>query len=420
VKPLLENSETSKMYDESINQPWKLDSWRNFHAAQQPVWGNLSHHSQAVNRLASLPGLTSAREIDNLRSALCDAAAGKAFIVQFGDCAEEFNACTSETLDRFYDLSVSIADVIESELGRQPVIIGRIAGQYAKPRSKAHETIADVLLPVYRGDLINSPDRSEEARKHDPQRLISGYMYSAATLNYLRVKQNIYNLPIYTSHEALVLEYEESLTRLDPYWGKWYDLSAHLLWIGDRTRFHSGAHIEFARGLGNPVALKIGPDYHMDDVKKAIYKLNPDNHIGKIVIISRMGHKWIMEKLPPLIEMVKEEGFLVNWFCDPMHGNTINFASNFKIRTLADIISETVLTIQIHKQESTLLSGVHLEMTGEPVIECVPLITKSKCETLDDHYKSVCDPRLNGQQGIAYIHRLAQYLKKNEVKSIDE
>lgn len=339
--------------------------------------------------------------------------------------------------------------------------IGRIAGQYAKPRSSNTEIIGGVELPIYRGDMVNNPEPTMEARKPDPKRMLEGYFRSTATLNLVRAftrggyaaldqahswsEINFNSLPankryedilkgirksinftkaigldisvpqlnevtLYTSHEALLLEYEEAFTRIDTTTGLWYDTSAHFLWLGDRTRQYDGAHIEFLRGINNPIGMKIGPNHNIDEIKKVIQRLNPNNESGSLTLIPRLGSKKIALMLPPLIREIQREGFKVIWVCDPMHGNTYTNGLNQKTRLFEDILDEIRIFWQIHQAESTIPGGVHLELTGDNVTECVGGNRQLHDKDLSINYQSNCDPRLNAGQAVELAFELAKII----------
>jgi len=345
--------------------------------------------------------------------------------------------------------------------GRRIVNIGRIAGQYVKPRSSDIEMVDGIELPSYRGDMVNSSELSPEARIPNPNRILDGYFRSAATLNLLRAfnsggyssmrMANIWHqdfkdifpsntkydklveeiqksikfsnlnssqvisleenqMILYTSHEALLLGYEEVMTRIDTTTGHWYDTSAHMVWIGDRTRQIDGAHVEFLRGVGNPVGIKIGPNHNIDDIKEIVRKLNPDNHSGKIVLITRFGSKQISDYLPPLLKAFRKENLKGVWLCDPMHGNTYKNKESVKTRDFHDILEETRMFFQIHKEEKTVAGGVHLELTGDAVTECKGGYENLLDADLATNYQTTCDPRLNAPQAVEYAFKISEML----------
>ncbi len=442
---------------------WSKDSWHNFPALQQAEWPDQQAYQKILQQITSLPPLVFAGEIRKLKTLLADAAQGKAFLLQGGDCAEEFSECTAPTIRETMKVILQMA-VVMTYAGEKPVIkMGRIAGQYAKPRSKPTEIKDGVELPSFRGDMVNAADFSSEARTPDCQRLLESYFHSAASLNILRaftrggyaslekvhawnkefVKQSAegksyeslandiekaltfmkvigfdpQSVPqlseayFYTSHEALLLGYEEALTRQDSLTGKWYDCSAHMVWIGDRTRQLNGAHIEYLRGVHNPIGIKIGPNHDIDEIKQIMEVLNPENEWGRMVLITRFGQDKIGEYLPGLIRNFKLEGFNVLWSCDPMHGNTYTSESNYKTRNFKDILSEIRSFFEIHHAEGTIPGGVHFELTGKDVTECVGGAQEIMDHHLENNYATSCDPRLNAQQSLDLAFLIAEMLK---------
>ncbi|MBT4290368.1 MAG: 3-deoxy-7-phosphoheptulonate synthase class II [Deltaproteobacteria bacterium] len=442
---------------------WSKESWKNFPVLQQPEWPDKESHRAVLSQISKLPPLVFAGEIRSLYKGLADAAQGKAFLLQGGDCAEEFASCTAPSIRETLKVILQMA-VILTYAGEKPVVkVGRIAGQYAKPRSKPTEVVNDIEIPSYRGDMINRDEPTMEARLPDCNRLLESYFRSASTLNILRaftrggfasldkvhawnkefveksqqgerynkVAQDIdkavtfiktigftvENVPqinevkFYTSHEALLMGYEESLTRQDSLTGKWYDCSAHMLWIGDRTRQLDGAHVEFFRGLNNPIGIKIGPDHDLDIVRKLLDKLNPDNEWGRITLITRFGKDKISRYLPGLIRGIEDIGARVLWSCDPMHGNTYTSESAYKTRSFADILSEIRSFFEIHQSEGTVPGGVHFELTGEDVTECVGGAQQIEDHQLQQNYATSCDPRLNAQQSLELAFLISEMLK---------
>jgi 3-deoxy-7-phosphoheptulonate synthase len=442
---------------------WSKDSWKNFTVLQQPEWPDKESHGEVLSQISKLPPLVFAGEIRSLYKGLADAAQGKAFLLQGGDCAEEFASCTAPSIRETLKVILQMA-VILTYAGEKPVIkVGRIAGQYAKPRSKPTELVNGIEIPSYRGDMINKDEPTMDARLPDCHRLLESYFRSSSTLNLLRaftrggfasldkihawnkefveksqqgerynkVAQDIdkaltfirtiglapENVPqinevkFYTSHEALLMGYEESLTRQDSLTGKWYDCSAHMLWIGDRTRQLDGAHVEFFRGLNNPIGIKIGPNHDLDTIKKLLEKLNPDNEWGRITLITRFGKREIAKYLPNLIRNIEEEGARVLWSCDPMHGNTYTSESSYKTRNFTDILSEIRSFFEIHQSEGTVPGGVHFELTGENVTECVGGAQQIEDHQLQQNYATNCDPRLNAQQSLELAFLISEMLK---------
>jgi 3-deoxy-7-phosphoheptulonate synthase len=442
---------------------WSKNSWRDFPIKQQPTYPDQRSLKEVENKLSHLPRLVSCDEINNLKSELADVCNGNAFLLQGGDCAESFAEFNRYNIKSFLRtiLQMTIALLYGAE---KPIVkIGRIAGQYAKPRSADFEEIEGVKIPSYRGDIINSINFNEKSRIPDPNRLIEAYFHSAAAMNYLKSlanggyaslsniekwneefaltlkndkieeiiesvnksinflkncgvdidkTANLNRARFYTSHEALLLNYEEAFTRkMDD--NKYYDLSSHFLWIGDRTRNPDEAHVEFLRGIENPVAFKVGPKITKDEIIKLIDILNPDNIPGKLTLISRMGASKVEELLPPLVEFVKNEGRNVIWSCDPMHGNIIKTSNNYKSRKFNDILSEIKSFTRIHKSIGTYAGGVHFEMTGQDVTECLGGNQEISEEVLQERYKTHCDPRLNSSQSLELAFLIIDELKES-------
>ena len=441
---------------------WNKASWRNRSALQQPKWPDTKKYDEVLTSLSLLPPLVFAGEIRELKKMLAKAVDGQAFLLQGGDCSEEFASCTAANIRESLKVLLQMA-VILTYAGGKPVIkVGRIAGQYAKPRSSDTEMVNGVELPSYRGDMANSALPDPIARIPDPERMLKGYFLSAATLNLLRaftrggfaslqrvqawnqefVKQSpmgrsyerlakqlsqalnfmetigistdtpqLKEAEFFTSHEALFLGYEESLTRQDSTTGGWYDCSGHMLWIGDRTRQLDGAHIEFLRGVLNPLGMKIGPKHDLADILAIIEKLNPDNEPGRITLITRFGAKEIDKYLPPLIRGVKQAGLHVVWSCDPMHANTFTSASGRKTRNFDDILSELRCFFELHWSEGTIPGGVHFELTGENVTECIGGARELADEHLGLNYQTTCDPRLNAEQSLEMAFQIAEMIR---------
>ena len=416
------------------------------------------------NDLANFPPLVSIDEIEKLKMELAAVANGEAFLLQGGDCAESFNEFSHDNLKSFFRTIMQMTIALMYGLEKPIVKVGRIAGQYAKPRSQDDETIGEVTLPAYRGDIINSIEFEKNARVSDPKRLIESYFYSAASLNYLRSlalggygnlqKVNQWNeefahslkskksteeviskvneilkfmkacgldsknLPqlttasFFTSHEALLLNYEQAFVRQNSSSGKFYNLNSHMLWIGDRTRDPVGAHVEFMRGISNPIAFKVGPSISKDNLLQLLEILNPKNEAGRITLISRMGKDKVGEFLPPLVEAVKAAGQKVVWSCDPMHGNTIKSSNGYKTRKFDDILSEIKFFFAIHKACGTYAGGVHFEMTGQDVTECLGGNQQISEINLSDRYHTHCDPRLNSSQSVELAFMIAKDLVK--------
>jgi 3-deoxy-7-phosphoheptulonate synthase len=439
---------------------WEKSSWRKFPARQQPNWPDPGEHRAVLEKIAKLPPLVFAGEIRRLKNMLAKAARGEAFILQGGDCAEDFVNCTAPGIRENLKVILQMA-VILTYAGGKPVIkVGRMAGQYAKPRSSDTEMVDGLEISSYRGDMVNSPEPVAAARIPDPQRLLQGYYLSASTMNILRaftrggyaalhrvhawnnefVKRSpmgqsyerlakhiddalnfmqivgintdipqLDQVDFFTSHEALLLGYEEALTRKDSTTGDWYDCSGHMLWIGERTRQVDGAHVEFFRGVLNPVGVKIGPDHDIDDVKSLIAKLNPENEPGRLTLITRFGSKKIEQSLPPLVRAVKNEGAQVAWICDPMHGNTYTAATGHKTRNFDKIMQEIRSFFEIHWGEGTVPGGVHFELTGEDVTECTG--GGRNIQDLNLNYQTNCDPRLNAEQSLELAFQIAEMIR---------
>jgi 3-deoxy-7-phosphoheptulonate synthase len=382
------------------DESWRPQSWRQSPAAQQPGWPDEAAAHAVLGRLRELPGLVSGSECAELISALAGVAGGRGFLLQGGDCAETFDALSSIGLHSRCRLLSSMARTVTASSGLSTVIVGRIAGQYAKPRSAATEDIGQTSLPSYRGDMINSLAADPSARQPDPFRMLTAYFHSAAAMNALRLRAA--DEPrVYISHEALVLGYEEALVRLvqDPW--HWFGASAHLLWIGDRTRDPGGAHVRFLSGLANPVGVKIGPTCAPGDVVALCEALNPGRVAGRVTLITRLGASAVATALPPIIRAVTDAGHPVVWVCDPMHGNTRRTVSGYKTRDVAAIIAEIRGFFAVHREQGTHPGGIHLELAGEHVTECVGGGVNPVAEDRVPHaYQSACDPRLSPAQAL--------------------
>jgi len=449
-----------------MQKNWQINSWQNFPIKQQPIYQNPNHLKEVENQLANFPPLVSFDEIEKLKNELALVAEEKAFLLQAGDCAESFAEFSHANLKSYFRTIMQMTIALMYGLKKPIVKVGRIAGQYAKPRSANDETINGVTLPAYRGDIINAIDFNHQDRSANPNRLIDAYFYASASLNFLRslalggygnlekinkwneefveifadkenAKKNITqvnqkinevldfmnacginykNIPqfttasFYTSHEALLLNYEQAFVKQNSDNKNFYDLSAHMLWIGDRTRSPNEAHVEFMRGIANPIAFKVGPSIQEKELIQLLEILNPDNIPGRITLISRMGKDNITQILPPLVKAVKQSGFKVIWTCDPMHGNTIKTSNNFKTRKFADILSEVKSFFQIHHQIGSYAGGVHFEMTGQDVTECLGGNQAISELNLVDRYHTHCDPRLNSAQSVEMAFSIAQEL----------
>ncbi len=452
--------------------PWTPDSWRRRPAAQLPVYDDLDVLTQVEQRLGNSPPLVFAGEIRTLRQQLAEVAAGRAFLLQGGDCAESFAEFRDHAITDTFRVLLQIAVILTFAAACPVIKVGRMAGQFAKPRSAATETRHGVTLPSYRGDIINDLDFTPQARRADPYRQLRAYSQSAATLNLLRalaqggfadlhrVQQwnleflsaspqsaryqdlasrisetlgfmracglNAMNAPqvqqvqFYTSHEALLLGYEQALTRREPQTGNWYSGSAHLLWIGERTRQLDGAHVEFLRGVANPIGLKLGPTADPDTLLRLIDVLNPDDQPGRLTLISRMGADKVEIALPPLIRAVQREGRHVVWSCDPMHGNTQEASTGYKTRPFSRILSEVQSFFAVHRAEGSYPGGVHFELTGQDVTECLGGAQAITEQGLADRYHTLCDPRLNASQSLELAFLIAETLKECRPAAVDD
>lgn len=447
-------------------EDWSATSWRRLPIVQQPEYPNQKKLSDVEKELSSKAPLVHPLEIERLKARLAKVCAGEAFLLQGGDCAESFAEFSHDNLRRYFRVILQMTVALMYGAGKPVVKVGRIAGQFAKPRSADDETIDGVTLPSYRGDMVNGIDFTKEARVPDPERLIKVYNQSVATLNYLRSLatggyaslQNVAewneefanesaqgklfkNLveriseslgfmrafgldpnqlsqvneaEFFTSHEGLLLNYEEAFTRLDEESGKYYCGSAHMLWIGDRTRNIDEAHIEFMRGVANPIGMKAGPSMDGDTLLRLIDTLNPENEPGRLTIITRMGADGVQEKLPALLRKVKSEGRNVVWSCDPMHGNTVKSPNGYKTRPFNKILGEVRNVFDVHKAEGTYAGGVHLEMTGQDVTECMGGAQAISEVNLKDRYHTHCDPRLNATQSTELAFLIAEELRSGE------
>ncbi|MCE3233462.1 MAG: 3-deoxy-7-phosphoheptulonate synthase class [Rickettsiaceae bacterium] len=442
---------------------WDKSSWRQLPIQQQPEYEDQKALKKVETELEKRTPLVHPTEIIELRKNLAKVAEGKAFLLQGGDCAESFAEFSDKNLKNYFRVILQMTVALMYGAGKPVVKVGRIAGQFAKPRSAGTEIIDGVELPSYRGDMVNGMDFDAEARRPDPQRLIQAYDQSTATLNYLRSlakggyaslknvnKWNqefasesaqgrlfknlverineslafmesfgfdleksgeINEASFFTSHEALLLNYEEAMTKFDEDSGKFYDCSAHMLWIGDRTRTLGEAHVEYMRGIANPIGMKVGPSTKEDDLIKILDVLNPDNEPGRMTLISRMGADKVDEFLPKLVRRVKKEGRSVIWSCDPMHGNTIKSPNGYKTRPFNQILAEVQNVFHIHKAEGTYAGGIHIEMTGQDVTECVGGAQAISEINLKDRYHTHCDPRLNASQSIELAFLVAEQLR---------
>ena len=428
-------------------------------AAQQPQWP-ADELATAVKELKSYPPLVFAGECDDLKNHIAQAAEGKAFWLQGGDCAETFASATADSIRDRIKTILQMAAILQYYSSMPVIKVGRMAGQFAKPRSSDTETRGDVTLPAYRGDAVNDLAFTPEARRPDPQRLVKVYNTSAATLNLVRaftqggfadlrkvhdwnkgfVKDNAYaaryeamateigraldfmksagvdpdqfkTVEFFSSHEALIMEYEKALTRIDSRTGNPYDVSGHFIWIGERTRQLDGAHVEFASKVRNPIGVKLGPKSTVDDALRLIDKLDPNREPGRLTFITRMGAGKIREALPALVDGVTKSGAKVLWVCDPMHGNTFESSTGYKTRQFEDVMDEVKGFFEVHKTLGTHPGGVHIELTGDDVTECLGGGAKISAEDLASRYETACDPRLNHTQSLELAFLVAEMLR---------
>jgi 3-deoxy-7-phosphoheptulonate synthase len=446
-----------------MSTTWTPSSWQGFAAAQQPAWPDENELTNALKQIASFPPLVFAGEARSLQAALGQVASGNAFLLQAGDCAESFEEFSAVNIREKLRVILQMAVMLTYSMGVPVVKVGRIAGQYAKPRSNNTETVGSVELPVFRGHMVNDPSPLAAARTPNPERLVQAYHQAASTLNLLRAftkggfadlnrvhawnqefvatsaegqryeqvaseieralafmracgidtetNSALHQVDVYTSHEALILGYEEALTRQDSLTGGWYDCSAHMLWIGERTRQLDGAHVEFLRGVGNPIGCKIGKSTSVDYVLELCEMLNPARIPGRLTLITRMGADDVEETLRPLLRAVRDAGHPVVWACDPMHANTFSAPNGRKTRHFDDIIREITGFVRAHRAEGTWPGGIHIELTGENVTECLGGSQLLDNDDLDTRYETVCDPRLNARQSLDLAFRIAELIR---------
>ena len=446
---------------------WTPDSWRARPIEQSPAFTDAAALADVERQLAGYPPLVFAGEARKLKKALGKAQAGQSFLLQGGDCAESFAEHSADNIRDFFRVFLQMAVVMTFAAASPIVKVGRVAGQFAKPRSSDTETVNGVTLPAYRGDIVNDIDFNPESRKPDPRRQLEAYRQSAATLNLLRAFANggyanlenahrwmlgfVKDSPLseryqeladritetlgfmraigldaeahpelratdfYTSHEALLLGYEQAMTRLDSTSGEYYATSGHMLWIGDRTRQPGGAHIEYARGIRNPIGLKCGPSLNPDELIRLIDALDPSQEAGRLTLICRFGADKVEAALPPLVRAVQREGRKVLWVCDPMHGNTIKTSTGYKTRPTDRIVSEIRSFFGVHRAEGSYAGGIHLEMTGKNVTECTGGARAISEMDLRDRYHTYCDPRLNAEQAIEVAFLVAGLLKEERL-----
>jgi 3-deoxy-7-phosphoheptulonate synthase len=444
-------------------EAWSPASWRERPAVQQPDWPDVGALDGVLKTLGTLPPLVFAGEARDLTASLGRVANGEAFLLQAGDCAESFDAFSADAIRDKLRVILQMAVVLTYSSGVPTVKVGRIAGQFAKPRSAATEMVGELELPSFRGHIVNDVAPTEAARIPDPERILSAYHQSASTLNLLRAFTKggfadlsrvhawnqefvqsstegqryeqvageidralrfmaacgvntetlpaLHEVDFFTSHEALILGYEEALTRQDSLTGDWYDCSAHMLWIGERTRQLDGAHVEFLSGVRNPIGCKVGPSATPAEILGLCERLNPDRVPGRLTLVSRMGADAVETSLPPLLRAVQKAGHPVVWACDPMHGNTFTSTSGHKTRHLDAIVSEIDSFFRVHRGEGTWPGGVHVELTGDDVTECLGGAEQILDEDLDTRYETMCDPRLNARQSLDLAFRVAELLR---------
>jgi 3-deoxy-7-phosphoheptulonate synthase len=442
---------------------WSPASWRKFPAAQQPDWPDADALKKAEARLATVPPLVFAGEARYLTAQLAQVTNGDAFLLQAGDCAESFAEFNADSIRDKLKIILQMAVALTYAAGVPVVKVGRIAGQFAKPRSANTERIGDVELASFRGHMVNDEAFELEARTPDPARLVAAYQQSASTLNLLRAftkggfadlsqvhlwnqqfvassgegqryeqiaseidralrfmaacgidlgaEEGLHQVDFFTSHEALILPYEECLTRVDSLTGDWYDCSAHMVWVGDRTRQLGGAHVEFVAGINNPVGVKLGPNCSPEEVVALCERLNPERLPGRLTLITRLGSQRIGELLPAMVRAVEAEGHAVVWACDPMHGNTFTSEGGRKTRRFDEILSELRSFFDVHRDEGTWPGGLHIELTGDDVTECLGGAEEIFEVDLDARYTTTCDPRLNARQSLDLAFRVAEFLR---------
>jgi 3-deoxy-7-phosphoheptulonate synthase len=442
---------------------WSPSSWTSRPIKQQPNWPDEAAYDRTLKQIASMPPLVFAGEARSLQANLAKVAAGNAFLLQAGDCAESFEEFSADNIREKLRVILQMAVVLTYSMGVPVVKVGRIAGQFAKPRSSDTEVIGDLEIPSFRGHIVNDATATSAGRIPDPDRLVQAYHQSASTLNLVRAftkggfaaldrvhawnqefvasspegqrydamaveidralrfmraigmdtesNPNLREVDVWTSHEALLLGYEQALTRRDSTTGNWYDCSAHMLWIGERTRELDGAHIEFLRGVGNPIGCKVGPSMTGEEVIALCEALNPAMIPGRLTLITRMGAQRIEDGLRPLLRAVKDSGHPVVWACDPMHGNTITSESGRKTRHFESVIAEIEGFVRAHRAEGTWPGGIHVELTGEDVTECLGGGDALTDADLDHRYETICDPRLNARQGLELAFRTAEAVR---------
>ena len=446
---------------------WKIDSWKNYPVKHIPNYGNEKELNMVLGKIKNFPPLVFAGETRHLKQQLADVGDGKAFLLQGGDCAESFAEFNPDNIRDYFKVMLQMSLVLTYSASLPVVKLGRIAGQFSKPRTAPTEKQGDIELPSYLGDNINGTEFTEKARKPDPKRLFKAYSQAASTLNLIRAfchggfadlkNVHLWNLGyikkspqhkkfkeledkiadalafmdacginsdfnrrlktvnFWTSHESLLLPFEESMTRIDSTTGEYHDTSAHFVWIGDRTRQLDGGHVEFCRGIENPIGIKCGPTSKPEEIVKICNVINPKNEKGKITLISRFGHENVGKFLPKLVRTIKKEGLNVIWSCDPMHGNTVKSSTGFKTRPFNNILKEVKNVFAVHQSEGSYAGGLHIEMTGQNVTECTGGTQKISDKDLSSRYRTHCDPRLNANQALELSFLISDEIKKNSI-----
>ena len=446
---------------------WKINSWKNYPVKHIPNYKDEKELNMVLSKIKNFPPLVFAGETRHLKEQLADVADGKAFLLQAGDCAESFAEFNPDNIRDTFKVILQMSLVLTYSASLPVIKVGRIAGQFSKPRTSPTEKKDNKELPSYLGDNINGIEFNEKARKPDPKRLFKAYSQAASTLNLIRAfchggfadLQNVHlwnlgyikkspqakkfkeledriadalafmdacginsefnrrlkTVNFWTSHEALLLPFEESMTRVDSTTGEYHDTSAHFVWIGDRTRQLEGGHVEFCRGIENPIGIKCGPTTKADEIVKIINAINPKNKKGKITLISRFGHENVEKFLPKLIRTIKKEGANVIWSCDPMHGNTIKSATGYKTRPFNNVLKEVKNVFAVHQSEGSYAGGLHIEMTGQNVTECTGGAQKISDQDLSSRYHTHCDPRLNANQALELAFLISDEIKKNSI-----
>ena len=446
---------------------WKINSWKNYPVKHIPNYKDEKELNMVLSKIKNFPPLVFAGETRHLKEQLADVADGKAFLLQAGDCAESFAEFNPDNIRDTFKVILQMSLVLTYSASLPVIKVGRIAGQFSKPRTSPTEKKDNKELPSYLGDNINGIEFNEKARKPDPKRLFKAYSQAASTLNLIRAfchggfadLQNVHlwnlgyikkspqakkfkeledriadalafmdacginsefnrrlkTVNFWTSHEALLLPFEESMTRVDSTTGEYHDTSAHFVWIGDRTKQLEGGHVEFCRGIENPIGIKCGPTTKADEIVKIINVINPKNKKGKITLISRFGHENVEKFLPKLIRTIKKEGANVIWSCDPMHGNTIKSATGYKTRPFNNVLKEVKNVFAVHQSEGSYAGGLHIEMTGQNVTECTGGAQKISDQDLSSRYHTHCDPRLNANQALELAFLISDEIKKNSI-----